>query len=249
MSHVCIKARLVHSTLHQFHTIMIRCPAVGWCLLMFLFGRWGAMMSQIFQPSPYCAPASARRAWRSRTWRSRCSPGDVVAAFLRSFTDLDRNRLKRGSHSGHETRSSQTQRQRVRPGESLTLLPNLSPFFLFSLSHCSSLHLSTGVCWMLTSCCSVCSRLTFPKGHFPRLAECAHFHYETVDFGNVQVSSKNTLQGVMKLQNHVFGWCPVAILVMCSRNVPLLNCAVAQQPIVVLTWHSQSCWTADEDKY
>jgi hypothetical protein len=30
-------------------------------------------------------------------------------------------------------------------------------------------------------------RLTFPRGHFPRLAECAHFHYETVDFGTVQV--------------------------------------------------------------
>lgn len=34
-------------------------------------------------------------------------------------------------------------------------------------------------------------RLTFPRGHFPRLAECAHFHYETVDFGNVQVSPEN----------------------------------------------------------
>ncbi|KAM3616503.1 uncharacterized protein V6R79_019035 [Siganus canaliculatus] len=31
-------------------------------------------------------------------------------------------------------------------------------------------------------------KLTFPKGHFPRLAECAHFHYETVDFGNVQLA-------------------------------------------------------------
>uniref|UniRef100_A0A8C7G7H5 Rho GTPase activating protein 32a n=1 Tax=Oncorhynchus kisutch TaxID=8019 RepID=A0A8C7G7H5_ONCKI len=31
-------------------------------------------------------------------------------------------------------------------------------------------------------------RLTFPRGHFPRLAECAHFHYETVDFGTVQLS-------------------------------------------------------------
>ncbi|KAM7412926.1 hypothetical protein PAMA_020354 [Pampus argenteus] len=30
--------------------------------------------------------------------------------------------------------------------------------------------------------------LTFPRGHFPRLAECAHFHYETVDFGNVQLA-------------------------------------------------------------
>uniref|UniRef100_A0A667XFU1 Rho GTPase activating protein 32a n=1 Tax=Myripristis murdjan TaxID=586833 RepID=A0A667XFU1_9TELE len=32
------------------------------------------------------------------------------------------------------------------------------------------------------------SRLTFPRGHFPRLAECAHFHYENVDFGNVQLA-------------------------------------------------------------
>uniref|UniRef100_A0A8C2Z0T7 Rho GTPase activating protein 32a n=1 Tax=Cyclopterus lumpus TaxID=8103 RepID=A0A8C2Z0T7_CYCLU len=26
------------------------------------------------------------------------------------------------------------------------------------------------------------------QGHFPRLAECAHFHYETVDFGNIQLA-------------------------------------------------------------
>uniref|UniRef100_A0A3B4A9G5 Uncharacterized protein n=1 Tax=Periophthalmus magnuspinnatus TaxID=409849 RepID=A0A3B4A9G5_9GOBI len=38
--------------------------------------------------------------------------------------------------------------------------------------------------------CDVCAlfcRLTFPRGHFPKLAECAHFHYETVDFGTAQV--------------------------------------------------------------
>ncbi|MGH0186347.1 UNVERIFIED_CONTAM: hypothetical protein FKN15_023710 [Acipenser sinensis] len=29
-------------------------------------------------------------------------------------------------------------------------------------------------------------RLTFTKGHFPKLAECAHFHYENVDFGTIQ---------------------------------------------------------------
>ncbi|TNN01710.1 hypothetical protein fugu_011092 [Takifugu bimaculatus] len=46
---------------------------------------------------------------------------------------------------------------------------------------------------LLRSCVSTASmkvknvkKLTFPRGHFPRLAECAHFHYETVDFGNVQ---------------------------------------------------------------
>uniref|UniRef100_A0A8C7MH64 Rho GTPase activating protein 32a n=1 Tax=Oncorhynchus kisutch TaxID=8019 RepID=A0A8C7MH64_ONCKI len=47
----------------------------------------------------------------------------------------------------------------------------------------------------LRSCVSTASmkvknmkKLTFPRGHFPRLAECAHFHYETVDFGTVQLS-------------------------------------------------------------
>uniref|UniRef100_A0A3P9JC30 Uncharacterized protein n=1 Tax=Oryzias latipes TaxID=8090 RepID=A0A3P9JC30_ORYLA len=54
---------------------------------------------------------------------------------------------------------------------------------------------------LLRSCVSTASmkvknmkKLTFPRGHFPRLAECAHFHYETVDFGNVQVSSDSIQQ-------------------------------------------------------
>ena len=38
-------------------------------------------------------------------------------------------------------------------------------------------------------CYTLFSRLTFHRGHFPRLAECAHFHYENVDFGSVQVSA------------------------------------------------------------
>uniref|UniRef100_A0A674E2X8 Rho GTPase activating protein 32a n=1 Tax=Salmo trutta TaxID=8032 RepID=A0A674E2X8_SALTR len=47
-------------------------------------------------------------------------------------------------------------------------------------------------------------RLTFPRGHFPRLAECAHFHYETVDFGTVQVRpgpelNTHTFYGEQKL--------------------------------------------------
>ncbi|XP_015238385.1 PREDICTED: rho GTPase-activating protein 32 isoform X2 [Cyprinodon variegatus] len=31
-------------------------------------------------------------------------------------------------------------------------------------------------------------KLSFTKGHFPKLAECAHFHYENVDFGSIQLS-------------------------------------------------------------
>eukprot|EP00062_Callorhinchus_milii_P011201 gi/632957163/ref/XP_007894323.1/ PREDICTED: rho GTPase-activating protein 32 [Callorhinchus milii] len=31
-------------------------------------------------------------------------------------------------------------------------------------------------------------KLTFTKGHFPKLAECAHFHYENVDFGSIQLA-------------------------------------------------------------
>ncbi|XP_012881633.1 PREDICTED: proline and serine-rich protein 3-like [Dipodomys ordii] len=30
-------------------------------------------------------------------------------------------------------------------------------------------------------------RLSAPRGPFPRLADCAHFHYENVDFGHIQV--------------------------------------------------------------
>ncbi|XP_039352868.1 rho GTPase-activating protein 32-like [Mauremys reevesii] len=35
--------------------------------------------------------------------------------------------------------------------------------------------------------CDAFHRLSFTKGHFPKMAECAHFHYENVDFGNIQV--------------------------------------------------------------
>ncbi|XP_076836676.1 rho GTPase-activating protein 32 isoform X2 [Brachyhypopomus gauderio] len=31
-------------------------------------------------------------------------------------------------------------------------------------------------------------KLSFTKGHFPKLAECAHFHYENVDFGSIQLN-------------------------------------------------------------
>ncbi|KAF7669827.1 hypothetical protein LDENG_00134140 [Lucifuga dentata] len=48
---------------------------------------------------------------------------------------------------------------------------------------------------LLRSCVSTASmkvknmkKLTFPRGHFPRLAECAHFHYETVDFGTIELA-------------------------------------------------------------
>uniref|UniRef100_A0A8C7WC77 Rho GTPase-activating protein 32 n=1 Tax=Oncorhynchus mykiss TaxID=8022 RepID=A0A8C7WC77_ONCMY len=48
---------------------------------------------------------------------------------------------------------------------------------------------------LLRSCSSTASmkvknvkKLSFTKGHFPKLAECAHFHYENVDFGAIQLS-------------------------------------------------------------
>ncbi|XP_047661272.1 rho GTPase-activating protein 32 isoform X9 [Tachysurus fulvidraco] len=48
---------------------------------------------------------------------------------------------------------------------------------------------------LIRSCSSTASmkvknvkKLPFTKGHFPKLAECAHFHYENVDFGSIQLS-------------------------------------------------------------
>ncbi|KAL0973246.1 hypothetical protein UPYG_G00200970 [Umbra pygmaea] len=53
---------------------------------------------------------------------------------------------------------------------------------------------------ILRSCVSTASmkvkhmkKLTFPRGHFPRLAECAHFHYDAVDFGAVQLALADQL--------------------------------------------------------
>ncbi|XP_051534337.1 rho GTPase-activating protein 32 isoform X2 [Myxocyprinus asiaticus] len=47
----------------------------------------------------------------------------------------------------------------------------------------------------MRSCCNTASmkmknikKLSFTKGHFPKLAECAHFHYENVDFGTIQLT-------------------------------------------------------------
>uniref|UniRef100_A0A8C7DX47 RHG32 protein n=2 Tax=Naja naja TaxID=35670 RepID=A0A8C7DX47_NAJNA len=37
-------------------------------------------------------------------------------------------------------------------------------------------------------------KLSFTKGHFPKMAECAHFHYENVDFGNIQVRMLNRVE-------------------------------------------------------
>uniref|UniRef100_A0A663LUU3 Uncharacterized protein n=1 Tax=Athene cunicularia TaxID=194338 RepID=A0A663LUU3_ATHCN len=52
--------------------------------------------------------------------------------------------------------------------------------------------------------CDAFHRLSFTKGHFPKMAECAHFHYENVDFGNIQVSFR-----FFNVQNIVVFGCPL----------------------------------------
>lgn len=71
----------------------------------------------------------------------------------------------------------------------------VSLFALHPPSNVSHTHTCEALWWAedgvptkLVSMCHVC-RLCFTKGHFPKLAECAHFHYENVDFGSIQVKA------------------------------------------------------------
>ncbi|XP_007539569.1 rho GTPase-activating protein 32 isoform X2 [Erinaceus europaeus] len=41
-------------------------------------------------------------------------------------------------------------------------------------------------------------KLPFTKGHFPKMAECAHFHYENVEFGSIQLALSEEQNEVMK---------------------------------------------------
>lgn len=51
-----------------------------------------------------------------------------------------------------------------------------------------SLKLSNFYCFIISFLIYfMCFRLPFTKGHFPKMAECAHFHYENVEFGSIQV--------------------------------------------------------------
>ncbi|XP_076591510.1 rho GTPase-activating protein 32 isoform X2 [Chaetodon auriga] len=101
---------------------------------------------------------------------------DVLEGDLRPHTDLDKDdALPQASNNNppEEKQPQETSTAMVR-SDDITELP-AEP--------------------LLRSCVSTASmkvknmkKLTFPRGHFPRLAECAHFHYETVDFGNVQLA-------------------------------------------------------------
>lgn len=39
-------------------------------------------------------------------------------------------------------------------------------------------------------------RLSVAKGHFPKLTDCAHFHYDIVDFGSIEVSFNSRYESI-----------------------------------------------------
>uniref|UniRef100_A0A8B9IUI3 Rho GTPase-activating protein 32 n=1 Tax=Amazona collaria TaxID=241587 RepID=A0A8B9IUI3_9PSIT len=59
-------------------------------------------------------------------------------------------------------------------------------------------------------------KLSFTKGHFPKMAECAHFHYENVDFGNIQVSFR-----LLFYTEHPWVWLPTNLLGKAEEGPPL----------------------------
>ncbi|RLV98144.1 hypothetical protein DV515_00011131 [Chloebia gouldiae] len=47
-------------------------------------------------------------------------------------------------------------------------------------------------------------KLSFTKGHFPKMAECAHFHYENVDFGNIQLATGSSEKFFPGTRSHLW---------------------------------------------
>ncbi|XP_076591509.1 rho GTPase-activating protein 32 isoform X1 [Chaetodon auriga] len=116
---------------------------------------------------------------------------DVLEGDLRPHTDLDKDdALPQASNNNppEEKQPQETSTAMVR-SDDITELP-AEPLLRSCVSTASMKVknmknvFNTGEVLL----CCVFLRLTFPRGHFPRLAECAHFHYETVDFGNVQLA-------------------------------------------------------------
>uniref|UniRef100_A0A674H548 Rho GTPase-activating protein 32 n=1 Tax=Taeniopygia guttata TaxID=59729 RepID=A0A674H548_TAEGU len=52
--------------------------------------------------------------------------------------------------------------------------------------------------------CDAFHRLSFTKGHFPKMAECAHFHYENVDFGNIQLATGSSEKFFPGTRSHLW---------------------------------------------
>ncbi|KAB5550251.1 hypothetical protein PHYPO_G00051650 [Pangasianodon hypophthalmus] len=89
-----------------------------------------------------------------------------------------------GPHSSEQEKDEQERRPKTseRAGwEDAIALMARSATVLPELSADSSLR-------SCTSTASMKVKNVKNKGHFPRLAECAHFHYENVDFGSVQLT-------------------------------------------------------------
>lgn len=138
------------------------------CFVLFFF-RQGVLRSLSWGLSPSCAHAAAAQpAWRSRMSRSEWARGHT------NFWYGSKLAVYRVCFCACLVLSLP-----------LFALPSAS-----SANHTHSKLLPYEENEVLTKLCVCCiCRLCFTKGHFPKLAECAHFHYENVDFGTIQVQS------------------------------------------------------------
>ncbi|XP_048836374.1 rho GTPase-activating protein 32 isoform X3 [Brienomyrus brachyistius] len=99
---------------------------------------------------------------------------DTISAMARGSEDLTNEPLVR---SGISTASMKV--KTVRKSVIPAALAVVGLASLWVIQDCRRMLIGGVLCFF---------RLSITKGHFPKLAECAHFHYDNVEFGTVQLA-------------------------------------------------------------
>lgn len=162
-------------------------PAASADSPVFVRSRQGAPRFPSWGRSPSCARAAAARP----AWRSRMSRSEPTRTCTRTHTHPYLSPLPLSRLPIPPSISMLHSKLAVyRLCFHLLLIPLIHTLGTELLSWAQDKVANQSVC------VCVVYRLCFTKGHFPKLAECAHFHYENVDFGTIQVKDREAFPSV-----------------------------------------------------